>query len=60
MIKHRGLFTSPRGDGVQIGATTGSGVRVTQVRPARPAATAGIKAGDVITAVNGTATPDPG
>jgi putative serine protease PepD len=54
------LFTSPRGDSVQVGATTSGGVLVNQVRPAGPAATAGVKTGDVITAVNGTATPDPG
>jgi S1-C subfamily serine protease len=45
--------------GVQGGATTSGGVLVTQVQPGGPAATAGIKTGDVITSVNGTATPDP-
>jgi putative serine protease PepD len=45
--------------GIQGGATTGGGVLVTQVQPGGPAATAGIKTGDVITAINGTATPDP-
>ncbi len=51
---HRGYL------GVQVGATTGAGVLVTQVQPGGPAARAGIKAGELITAVNGTATPDPG
>jgi len=45
--------------GVQVGTTTSGGVLVIQVEQGGPAAAAGIKAGDVITAVNGTATPDP-
>jgi putative serine protease PepD len=51
---HRGSL------GIQVGATTGAGVLVTQVTPGGPAVSAGIKAGELITAVNGTATPDPG
>jgi putative serine protease PepD len=45
--------------GVQVGTTTSGGVLVTQVEPGGPAASAGISTGDVITAVNGDATPDP-
>jgi putative serine protease PepD len=45
--------------GVAVGATSSGGVLVTQVETGGPAASAGITAGDVITAVNGTATPDP-
>ena len=45
--------------GVQVGTTTSGGVLVTQVESGGPAANAGISAGDVITAVNGDATPDP-
>jgi putative serine protease PepD len=45
--------------GVQVGTTTSGGVLVTQVESGGPAASAGISAGDVITAVNGDATPDP-
>ncbi len=46
--------------GVQIGTTGGPGVYVASVQPGGPAAKAGIKAGDVITAINGrpTATLD--
>jgi S1-C subfamily serine protease len=44
--------------GVQGGTTTGGGVLVSQLRPSGPAAQAGISTGDVITAVNGSATPD--
>jgi putative serine protease PepD len=46
--------------GVQVGPTSSGGVLVTQAQPAGPASAAGISPGDVITAVNGTATPDPG
>lgn len=45
--------------GVQVGPTTSGGVLVTQVQAGGPAATAGITTGDVITTINGTATPDP-
>jgi len=45
--------------GVQVGATTSGGVLVTEAEQGGPAATAGIKTGDVITAVDGKSTPDP-
>jgi S1-C subfamily serine protease len=46
--------------GVQLGPTpNNTGALVTQVTAGSPAAKAGIAVGDVITAVNGTATPDP-
>jgi putative serine protease PepD len=45
--------------GVQVGATTSGGVLVTEVDAGGPAATAGITTGDVITSVDGQATPDP-
>ncbi|MDX6221870.1 MAG: hypothetical protein QOD91_924 [Frankiales bacterium] len=46
--------------GVQVGPTTNNtGALVTQVQAGGPAAKGGITVGDVITAVNGTATPDP-
>jgi putative serine protease PepD len=44
--------------GVQVGTTTSGGVLVTEVEAGGPAATAGIRSGDVITAVNSQATPD--
>jgi putative serine protease PepD len=44
--------------GISTGATTSSALVVTQVQPGGPAAQAGIQAGDLITAVNGTPTPD--
>ena len=40
--------------GVQLEATPGSGARVREVSPGGPAADAGMRAGDVIVAVNGT------
>jgi putative serine protease PepD len=43
--------------GVQIGDTNGAGVLVQSVTPGGPAAKAGLKVGDVITAVNSQATP---
>jgi S1-C subfamily serine protease len=46
--------------GVRVGTTTsGGGLIVALAQSGGPAARAGILAGDVITAVNGTATPDP-
>jgi S1-C subfamily serine protease len=45
--------------GVQVGTTTSGGVLVTEVEAGGPAAAAGITSGDVITGVNGQATPDP-
>ncbi|WP_329044996.1 trypsin-like peptidase domain-containing protein [Amycolatopsis sp. NBC_01488] len=45
--------------GVQVGATTSGWVLVTEVDAGGGAARAGITTGDVITAVNGTPTPDP-
>jgi S1-C subfamily serine protease len=45
--------------GVRVAATTSGGVLVTQAQPGGPAAHAGILAGDIITAINETATPDP-
>jgi putative serine protease PepD len=45
--------------GVQVGTTTRSAVLVLQVRAGSPAAEAGIRAGQLITAVNGTPTPGP-
>jgi putative serine protease PepD len=45
--------------GVQLGTTTGGGLLVTQVQAGGPAAKAGIRTGQLITAVDGTATPDP-
>jgi putative serine protease PepD len=44
--------------GVEVAATTSGGVLVSQVAAGGPAAKAGIRAGDLVTAVNGTATPD--
>jgi predicted metalloprotease with PDZ domain len=43
--------------GVEVAATTSGGLLVTKVRPGGPAARAGIGDGELITAVNGTATP---
>jgi S1-C subfamily serine protease len=45
--------------GVQAGTTTSGAVLITRVQPGSPAAKAGIRAGQLITAVNGTPTPDP-
>jgi S1-C subfamily serine protease len=44
--------------GVQVGTTTSGGLLVVQVQPGGPAAKAGIAAGELLAAVNGTATPD--
>jgi S1-C subfamily serine protease len=45
--------------GVQVGSTSSGELVVALAQPGGPAVRAGILAGDVITAVNGTATPDP-
>jgi putative serine protease PepD len=44
--------------GVEVAATTSGGLLVTKVRAGGPAAKAGVRAGELITAVDGTATPD--
>ena len=46
--------------GVEVAATTSGGLLITKVEPGGPAAKAGIEAGELVTNVNGTATPDPG
>jgi putative serine protease PepD len=43
-----------------VAATTSGGALVAQVQSGGPAAKAGIRAGELIVEVNGTATPDPG
>jgi putative serine protease PepD len=45
--------------GVEVAATTSGGLLVSRVAAGGPAAKAGIRAGELVTAVNGTATPDP-
>jgi putative serine protease PepD len=45
--------------GMEVAATTSGGLLVSQVVAGGPAATAGIHAGELLTAVNGAATPDP-
>ena len=45
--------------GVEVAATTSGGLLVSQVAAGGPAAKAGIRAGELITEVDGTATPDP-
>ena len=45
--------------GVEVAATTTGGLLITKVATGGPAAKAGIRAGDLVTAVEGTATPDP-
>jgi S1-C subfamily serine protease len=50
---HRALL------GVDVAATTSGGPLITEVQPGGPAAKAGIRAGELVTAVDGTATPDP-
>ena len=45
--------------GVEVAATTTGGLLITKVATGGPAAKAGIRAGDMVTAVQGTATPDP-
>jgi putative serine protease PepD len=44
--------------GVEVATTTSGTLVITQAQPGGPAAKAGLKAGDLITAVNGTPTPD--
>jgi putative serine protease PepD len=46
--------------GVEVAATTSGGLLVSRVTAGGPAAKAGIEAGELLTAVNGTATPDQG
>jgi putative serine protease PepD len=58
IIEHGHVVNSHRAYlGVSIGDTGGDGVYVGSVTPGSPAAKAGVKAGDRITAVNGTPTP---
>ena len=45
--------------GVEVAATTSGGPLVTTVQPGGPAARAGIRTGELVTAVQGRATPDP-
>ena len=45
--------------GVEVAATTSGGLLVSRVAAGGPAARAGIRAGELVTAVAGTATPDP-
>jgi S1-C subfamily serine protease/RsiW-degrading membrane proteinase PrsW (M82 family) len=45
--------------GVEVAATTSGGLLVTEVQPGGPAAKAGIRAGELVTKLDGTATPDP-
>jgi S1-C subfamily serine protease/RsiW-degrading membrane proteinase PrsW (M82 family) len=46
--------------GVEVAATTSGGLLITKVQPGGPAAKAGLRVGELVTAVQGTATPDPG
>jgi putative serine protease PepD len=45
--------------GVEVAATTSGGLLITKVQPGGPAAKAGIRAGELMTTVDGTVTPDP-
>jgi putative serine protease PepD len=45
--------------GVEVAATTSGGLLVTSVQSGGPAAKAGIRAGELVTKVDDTATPDP-
>jgi putative serine protease PepD len=45
--------------GVEVAATTSGGLLITKVQPGGPAAKAGLRAGELVTTVDGTATPDP-
>jgi putative serine protease PepD len=50
------VTNSNRGDlGVEVGTTTSGGLLVAQLQRGGPAATAGIKTGELITSINGTA-----
>jgi putative serine protease PepD len=61
LIAHGSVANSGRAYlGIHGSTTTSGGVLVTQVQPGGPGVKAGISVGDVITAVNGTATPDIG
>jgi putative serine protease PepD len=62
LIAHGSVTNSGRAYlGIQGSSTTTSGgVLVTKVQPGGPGVKAGITVGDVITAANGTATPDIG
>ncbi|MDX6235504.1 MAG: hypothetical protein QOG10_319 [Kribbellaceae bacterium] len=61
LIAHGSVTNSNRAYlGIHVGKITSAGVLVTQVQPGGPGAKAGLSVGDVMTAVNGTATPDPG
>jgi S1-C subfamily serine protease len=58
IIKYGHVVNSHRAYlGISVGETGGNGVYVGSAAPSSPAAKAGIAAGDVITAVNGTPTP---
>jgi putative serine protease PepD len=58
LIAHGSVTNSGRAYLGIHGSTTSGGVLVTQVQPGSPGLKAGISVGDVVTAVNGTATPD--
>lgn len=59
LIAHGTVTNSHRAHlGVEVATTTTRGLVVVQVQPGGPAARAGIRAGDLLAAVDGTATPD--
>ena len=66
-LRRRGRVPRPQllalvvlaGARVEVAATTSGGLLVTEVGAGGPAAKAGIRAGELITAVDGAATPDP-
>jgi S1-C subfamily serine protease len=60
LIAHGSVTNSGRAYLGIEGRTTTGGVLVTQVQPGSPVVKTGLGVGDVITAVNGTATPDLG
>jgi putative serine protease PepD len=45
--------------GVEVAATTSGGLLITKVQPGGPAAKVGLGAGELVTTVDGMATPDP-